>query len=77
MDTIMEKMPASTPKKMWALRLTLEEKQMLQECADSSHASLTDMVRWMIRQYHQEHVKRSRVPQPDKAFPAQKRSARH
>lgn len=27
---------------------------MLQECADASNASLTDMVRWLIRQYWQE-----------------------
>lgn len=62
---------------MWALRLTEEEKDMLQECADSSKSSLTDMVRWLIRQYHQEHVERPRVvPASDKAAPAPKRGAR-
>jgi hypothetical protein len=41
---------------MWALRLSEDEKQILQECADAFNASLTDMVRWLIRQYWQEHV---------------------
>jgi uncharacterized protein (DUF1778 family) len=57
----MEKMPASSPKRMWALRLTEDEKQMLQECGDASNASLTDMVRWLIRQYWQKHVQKPRV----------------
>jgi hypothetical protein len=46
---------------MWALRLTEDEKQRLQECADASNASLTDMVRWLIRQYWQEHVRKPRA----------------
>jgi uncharacterized protein (DUF1778 family) len=57
----MEKMPESSPKRMWALRLTEDEKQMLQECANASSASLTDMVRWLIRQYHQQHVRKPAV----------------
>jgi hypothetical protein len=46
---------------MWALRLTEDEKQRLQECADASNASLTDMVRWLIRQSWQEHVRKPRA----------------
>lgn len=62
---------------MWALRLTAEEKQMLQECADASQASLTDIVRWLIRQYHQEHVKRPRAATASaKAAPARKKARR-
>ena len=73
----MDKMPSSTPKRMWALRLTADEKYMLQECADASQASLTDMVRWLIRQYHQEHVKKAHVvPQPEKTHPAKKKGLR-
>jgi len=41
---------------MWALRLTRQEQQMLTDCARVSKTTKTALIRWLIRQYYEQHV---------------------
>ncbi|HXJ59208.1 MAG TPA: hypothetical protein VNU68_21315 [Verrucomicrobiae bacterium] len=56
--------PEASPSRMTAFRLDSETKTMLEANARAANCTQTDMVKYLIRVYYEQHV--AKIPRPFK-----------